>query len=297
MDQTKRELQVGTTVLVSLLILVVGFLWFERVRLGADVEQYQADFSQVSGLQVGDRVQVRGIRMGTVTDFEIFDEFVRVTFQLEDGVSLREDSQIKLASKGIVGEMLIDIDPGTGNPVQTGHIFQGQAAATIESITGAAETTMQDVQELTAELRAFVVRLRDEGHIVETMSEAHGVVAGLGGLVDENRASVRALLEDASASARALRAVLADSSLVRTVQGSAGVLARTDSLLAQVGTTAARLDSVMANLATGDGTMGRLIRDESLYTNADSMLVSLHRLLDELRRNPRKYFQLSVLDF
>ncbi len=48
---------------------------------------------------------------------------------------------------------------------------------------------------------------------------------------------------------------------------------------------------------SGDGTAAKLLRDDSLYVTADSTMTSLKRLLDEMRRNPKKYFKLNVMDF
>jgi len=64
MDRSKREFQVGLTVVVAILGLIIGMMWLKQVRMGGGAEIHSADFPQVSGLQVGDRVQVRGIRMG-----------------------------------------------------------------------------------------------------------------------------------------------------------------------------------------------------------------------------------------
>jgi phospholipid/cholesterol/gamma-HCH transport system substrate-binding protein len=296
-QQGNRELQVGVTVLVAVLILLVGFMWFERVRLSGDVELYLADFPQVSGLQVGDRVQVRGIRMGEVTAFEIIDDFVRVTFELEEDADLREDARVQLGTKGIVGEVLIEIDPGTGRSVEPGYIFAGRPASTIETMTASAADVMKNVDGLTVELRELLAQIREEGRIVETLGETRDVAAGLGAMVAENRADARALFRDAAVAVAALRDVLADSSLTRSVRGTAVALARADTLLGRLNRTAARLDTVLATVETGEGSLGRLVQDESLYLHADSTLISMRRLLDELRRNPKKYFKLSVMDF
>ena len=40
-----------------------------------------------------------------------------------------------------------------------------------------------------------------------------------------------------------------------------------------------------------------LLNDPALYTRTDSTLTSVQRLLDDLRRNPKKYFKLNIIDF
>jgi phospholipid/cholesterol/gamma-HCH transport system substrate-binding protein len=297
MDQSKRELQVGITVLLSTIVLIAGFLWFERVRLTGGTDIYLADFPEVAGLQVGDRVQVRGIRMGTVTEFNMVDDLVRVELQLEQGADLREDAEIKLGTKGIVGEVLIEIDPGTGASVMPGYVFQGRPAMSLDAVTESVSSTLKSIQSLTAETRDFFARVWDEGQIVETLGEAREAVYGINALVNENRREVGALLDETTASVAALRVILEDSALTRTLRGSSVAVERADTLLTRVNTLSVRLDSLLAMVEGGEGTVGHLFHDESLYVSADSALTSLNRLLRELRRNPKKYFKLSVLDF
>jgi phospholipid/cholesterol/gamma-HCH transport system substrate-binding protein len=297
MEQSKRELQVGLTVIVAVAILAVGFLWFEQVRLGGDAEVYAVDFTEVAGLQVGDRVQVRGIRMGTVKNFELLGDIVRVEFELERDVDLREDATVGLKTKGIVGEVLIDIKPGSGAPVEPGHIFKGESVMTLEKVTAAAGEAMEKVVALTEELQSFITQLRSEGRLVESLNELHKTIAEVSGLVAENRVQTRELLEDLGVSAAALRDALADSSLNRLVTRSELTMTRADTLLQRASSAAARLDTLLATAEAGEGTVGRIWRDESLYVQADSTLISLKRLLDELRRNPKRYFKVSVLDF
>ena len=43
MDQAKRELQLGVTVLVAIVIFVAGFMWLQRVHLRGHTVAYAAD--------------------------------------------------------------------------------------------------------------------------------------------------------------------------------------------------------------------------------------------------------------
>ena len=138
MNRRFNELMVGVLTIVGLLVLIGGMLWFKQVSLTTGQVLYQADFPEVAGLREGDKVQVRGIRMGEVTGLNMLQSAVRVSFALREGAELRQDAVITLGEKGIVGEVVIEIDPGVGDMVPEGHIFQGRTAGTIASMTDAA---------------------------------------------------------------------------------------------------------------------------------------------------------------
>lgn len=56
----------------------------------------------------------------------------------------------------------------------------------------------------------------------------------------------------------------------------------------------AHLDSIVGRVAAGEGTLGRLSRDTTLYSAAVATVLQLQELLGDVKANPRKYFQFSV---
>lgn len=56
----------------------------------------------------------------------------------------------------------------------------------------------------------------------------------------------------------------------------------------------ANTDSILARVQAGEGTLGRLTRDTTLYTEAAGAVHSLREMLQDMQRNPRKYFSFSV---
>ncbi len=109
MDRKQNEVQVGLITVFALVVLVIGMMWLKDMTVGGGVQNFEVDFPTVEGLQVGDRVQVRGIRAGQVDKFEVMDGFVRVGIELDDEIMLREDASFTLGTKGIVGEVVIEI--------------------------------------------------------------------------------------------------------------------------------------------------------------------------------------------
>ena len=87
MPESRTELQVGVALVVALLILVSGIMWFEDYQLNADYQAVRAQFPSVGGLGVGDPVDVRGIKMGTVSRIDLGEIGVLVEFRLRDDVT------------------------------------------------------------------------------------------------------------------------------------------------------------------------------------------------------------------
>lgn len=292
-----NEVQVGLVTIIALTALVWGMLWLKNVDLRKGSRIYQADFARVEGLRLGDKVQVRGIRMGEVTGLEILPQAVRVELRLEDTAVLCEDATVTLGEKGIVGEVVIEIDPGTGTPVQEGHIFAGRAAGSIAAVTDAAGAALAEMRVLTGQVTALLEEVRSEGLVVETLAQANVTLAKVDRMVEQNHQDVTVILSDLRASTTAMRRLMDSGRLDQALAGTADAAAAADSLMEGLGVTTRRMNALLAKLDEGGGTAAMLMNDPALYTRTDSTLTSVQRLLDDLRRNPKKYFKLNIIDF
>ena len=54
------------------------------------------------------------------------------------------------------------------------------------------------------------------------------------------------------------------------------------------------LESVMARIDRGEGTLGKLTRDDALYNNLNAAAVNLNKLAEDVRAQPRKYINLKI---
>jgi len=292
-----NEVQVGVLTVFAIVVLIGGMMWFKNIDLTKGQNFYQADFGNVAGLRAGDKVQVRGIRMGEVSGMQILQASVRVELRLSDTVDLREDAVVTLGEKGIVGEVVIEIDPGVGAPIEEGHIFQGRTAGTIASMTDAAGDALTEMRVLTQKVTELVDQVKTEGMVVETLLQAHETLDKVDHMVEENHNDIRVILDDLRVASEGLRSVVESGRIERTFDDASAAMASADSLMGVMREAAGSLNSIMTKLDEGEGSAALLLNDPSLYTTADSTMNSLKRLMDEMRRNPKKYFKLNAIDF
>ena len=55
-----------------------------------------------------------------------------------------------------------------------------------------------------------------------------------------------------------------------------------------------KADTVLSRIEAGQGTIGLLVNDPSLYRNSDSLMIDLRAFLADFRRNPKRYVNLSI---
>jgi phospholipid/cholesterol/gamma-HCH transport system substrate-binding protein len=56
----------------------------------------------------------------------------------------------------------------------------------------------------------------------------------------------------------------------------------------------ARMDTLVGRTTAGQGTIGRAMRDPSLYANGDSLLMELRALVADVKANPRRYVSIRI---
>ena len=111
---------VETLIGAVVLGVAVVFLFFAYNKADiARVEGYEliAKFEKVDGIKVGSDVTMAGIKIGTVIDQLLDTEsfLAVVKFSVREGIVLPDDSAIKVASAGLLGDNYLAIDPG-GSP-------------------------------------------------------------------------------------------------------------------------------------------------------------------------------------
>lgn len=140
------ELIVGVSVFVAIM-----YLTYLAVGLGypgvLDDRGYllHADFASVSGLDVGDPVEIAGVKVGRVESITLADYQARVALSVREDVQIRQDAIASVSTRGIIGDRFVMIRPGTADKLlQPGdEIRKTESASDLASLLG--ELVMGDL--------------------------------------------------------------------------------------------------------------------------------------------------------
>jgi phospholipid/cholesterol/gamma-HCH transport system substrate-binding protein len=70
-----------------------------------------------------------------------------------------------------------------------------------------------------------------------------------------------------------------------------------EALYTRLNEVTTRAEQLLANVQAGQGTIGRLLRDQQLYENMNRAVAELRDLFAEIRKDPKKYMTLRVSIF
>lgn len=290
MDLRVREVTVGSIVLVAILVFVFGTMWLSGRRVGSG-NTVPMHFADVSGLKRASPVRVSGVQVGKVIsiDFESVGK-VRVVATLPPSISPRKDATAEIVAISLVGDYAIDLDPGVSSqPLRdtikgTQEVGLSDRAVALsdraDSVLLGAQTIVNQrtADKLYATLDELQATLKETQRTMRTLSDTRsGPTADL----MKTMASFRAL------SAR-LDSTLGNPGLTRALTRSDTLVSNLSAMSAQLTVTSARLDSVLAGVNSGRGTIGKFATDSGFYTDIRELSQSMKRVLDELEKHPGK---------
>ncbi|WP_246081633.1 MCE family protein [Nocardioides litoris] len=144
-----RAMRYGAVTLVLVLLVTAASFNLSKFP-GFRGESYQAWFSDASGIRRGSSVQVGGIRSGRVSDVQLRGSRVLVTFTVDQGIDMGEDTTAAVEVLNLLGEKYLRITPdGTGELSRSERIplERTRAAYDIVGVFGDLTTTTEQIDK------------------------------------------------------------------------------------------------------------------------------------------------------
>ena len=128
------QLRIGTFILVSLVVFfAIVYLLGARARYFESKYEIAAEFTEVAGLIEGATVRLAGVQIGRVTSVVLATKpggKVRVSMTVARRFQerIRENSEARIATQGLLGDKIVDITPGSSDapPVRPGATIASQ---------------------------------------------------------------------------------------------------------------------------------------------------------------------------
>ena len=279
----KREVAVGALVLLGVALFLFFTSWLSGRSL-APGQRTQIEFGNAAGLKRGSPVRISGMSVGKVETIRLVEYGrVRLTVALDMGVLPRRDATAQVVSVGLAGDVAIELVPGTATePLAADQVIPGSVApGFMEMGAGLGEQAATVMTRLTAML--------DTTLVVEMQATLRRMQQALATLGDSRTGPAAEL----SASLRGLRdltgrldSTLASTGVRRSLANMDTLSGRLVDMTAQFTTTGARLDSLLARINQGEGSLGKAMQDPGLYDDIRAATQSFQQLLDEIKKNP-----------
>ena len=310
MPKIKREYTIALMMIGALVLLYYGINYLKGLNVLQGRNVYYAKYADVSGINDASPVLYHGMKVGQVIGTELIPNgngMVAVAFQInDDRLKITDSTRAEIYSSDLFTRAIqLVVLPGTaaerGDTLSSGS----QASLTesvsqqLDPIKKKAEGMLNHVDSVVTAMQTILNRKAQDdidsslSSLRGTLENVEGTTARLNALLDAESIAIKATLENL----RTVSAALAGNSdelnrIFANVDSLTAALGsgKVESMISNLNTTSDQLKQSMTKLNEGQGTLGKLMKDDSLYVNLNSASRELDLLLEDLRTNPNRYF-------
>jgi len=300
MKNKSSEIWVGIFVVLGILLLILMTLKIEKFQVGKKIGYpLNIYFDSAAGLEANSQVRVAGVRVGDVEKVVLEKGKAKVTFRLPPQVTLYKDARAYLKSEGFLGEKYVEITPGTpGNPKMEpdGMIEQGAPPADVEQFLSNMSTIREDIKEVTKPL-GDVLKAMDTKKVESVINNVEKFSSQLSGIADDSKKTFQkgteafSRLEEIGNKVKrgegTLGKLITDETVYqeakKTVETAREAVDTVKSAAESAKKAVESLKTVSEKIEQGEGTLGKLIMDESLYKEAKETVQSTREAMQSAK--------------
>lgn len=293
-----RELWAGALVILGVVAIFTALFTLTDAALFRGRYIVSTLVSHAGGIRKGDPVQEKGVNIGRVMQFKITPEGVVINLEIEGEYPIPKDSTVEIRSSGLLGGMFANVVPGTATEfARQGDRLPGSIAAgafeQVDALAGSATKAVERMQSL----------LSDEtiDNVHQISGNTRQLILDLQATIKEQRTDLLVLTKSLRKSAEGLEPLTTGPDLPQAAKRLNALTERLDGVVTTFDRSSKSLETVMARLERGEGSLGKLTKDDQLYVNAAEAVASLNKAADELgqltadiRKQPKKYLKFSV---
>jgi phospholipid/cholesterol/gamma-HCH transport system substrate-binding protein len=298
-----NEVKLGMAIFAAVIVFVGGIIYLRGVDFQKREYTLTILYNNVNGLQEGNPITIAGLAVGKVEELKLVGTAIAVTVQIQNKVQFPVDSKAYIKSSSLMGGKLIAITPGIESEVlHNGDTLTGSYEADLTELTSTLAPISSNVLGILERVNTtFDEKTRRNiqnilADVNRSSSELERIIHDEGQRLDFAIGNFAAFSENLSKFAINLDSIaLSQRTNLDTSMATIRIVTyNLQQASENLRSTTQSLDVVLGKIQKGHGTLGKLVHEEKLYNDIDSLASNLNLLVKDLRENPGKYVKVSV---
>lgn len=303
-----KEFKVGLLVVIAGAVLYFGFNYLKGKDIFSGSQEYYAVYDDVNGLTQGNSVVVKGYTIGRVEDISLMpgkDPHLLVTLAINKDVKLTKGTVALLSNSDLLGGKTIVLKSGSSDePLAKGDTLETKTDEALADILERnAIPVINNTNEILLEVREILDDrfkqnmkniMANSDTVVRNAKHMSALINNTVALTNKNIASVSDEMLSLSHQIDSL--LTAMHPIVNNMDAFSDSLSQLEmkKTMNEAHASLENLSAIMAKVDSGQGTLGKLVNDEELYTNINSTVKHMDYLVTDIELNPKRYINLSV---
>lgn len=322
-----KEIKIGLLALVAVALSIWGYKFIRGKNLLVKSNMYQVIYPTVDGLRVGTSVRINGVSVGSVGSIEIMpedlDKKVLVLLDLDRDIQIPKDTRAVIMATSFMGDKAIDLlydRPCSGKDcAPSGAYLKGETRGLLGSMLGKEDARAYmdilktGIQSIVDSLNAQLLSDSSNSPIAKSLRDLQGTMANLnsasstvdvlltkssgaisGTLSDFNKLSstlagkkdqIGSTIDDAASTMKQL----SEADIAKTIAELNAAITNLKTTIASADKALGGVSGLVDNINTGQGTLGKLMKDEELYDNLNELGARADSLFTDIQDRPYRY--------
>jgi len=293
-----REVKVGLFAIISIAVFYWGFNYIKGIELLNTKSKYYVIYEDVAGLQVSNPVSISGFTVGRVSNIEILQRLnnqILVEIEINQDLIIG-DSAIAFLDVGLLGSVSILLDVGDISiPLEDGDTIDSRVDQALEGLIKESTLVADNIQSMIRRINTILDGLiGNTDKISATLDNLESTSNNLKRITGTgNQRRISDLLDNMNATVGDLRGSIKKIDPVLEKYGQLADSLKTidvDPTLTKINETLDVLTITLNKINEGQGTLGKLINEDSIYVQLIIALEDLDKLLIHMNENPKHFF-------
>ena len=305
-----KEIKAGLIAILAIVGFVILFQFMKGKSLFTTDNIFYAKFDNVEGLAASNPVSINGLKVGQVDQIIPITEpdgkihfVVKVT--IDDNFEFSKKSTLEIFEPGLMSGKEMRVNLAYGSPMaKDGDTLKGAFTLSmmnnISSQVGPVKDQLQVVLKRVDSLMVNANAMTDAQNqqairallssLNRTVTSFESTSQQTNTLLANNDPRIQKMLDNAN---------LATVSARTTIDKYGRVADEVDvqklnNTIDKLSLTADKLNGIISGIQNGEGSLGKLAKDEQLYNNLNDSSTNLNNLILDLKANPKRYLNFSV---
>ncbi|MCK5028867.1 MAG: MCE family protein [Bacteroidales bacterium] len=299
-----KETKIGIVAIIIISLFIWGFNFLKGKNILSANSSYYAVYDNIDGLEKASAVFISGYKIGIVENIKLHDSRqgkIIVKFIVEENIKLPKNSKAIIYPATLIAGKAIklefsDLDKYYSNGDTVIGILEKDLVTSLsEELMPLKDKIENLVQSMDSVLAIFDDQRRE--NLKSSLDNIHNITEDFNDLVTEEKQKLANILGNVESISSNLKNNNEQiSNILENFSSISDSLDKADikATLTNANNTLAEFSAISAKINKGEGTIGMLINNDSLYHNLNNLSADLDTLVIDLNENPGRYIHFSL---
>ncbi|MBP6001480.1 MAG: MCE family protein [Flavobacterium sp.] len=295
-----KEIKTAILAISSILLFIWGYSFLKGSDLLSSYKQIYVEYDNVEGLVPSSPVTLNGLTIGKIKSIELQPTGkLLVELQIKSDFIITEKSVAEIYAPSPIGgkQIAIIINKSSTKPIESGeHLVSANKLGIIDGVLGQLDPLKIKVDQLLDNANLMMQNINQImnadsksniqsglANLNETLAQFKVASVQVNSILADNKSKLNATLSNVDTASKNFAKISDSLSKVKI-----------NHTIKTLESTLSNVNDIMKNLNEGKGSMGKLMKDDALYTNFSKTSKELELLLQDVRLYPTRYVNVSL---